>query len=278
MVRMRLRFTKMQGLGNDFVVIDATGKPVSVPPERARAIADRRYGIGCDQILLVEPSPADGIDFGYRIINADGSDVGQCGNGVRCVARFVRDKGLSGKDRLRFATRTAQMEVTLDGEQVRVDMGEPVFAPAALPFVALAPAASYTLDVAGQAVRFGICSMGNPHAVIAVEDVDQAPVHTLGPALEAHAAFPERVNVGFAQVVSGGQLRLRVWERGAGETLACGSGACAAVAVLRQWGRVDAQVEVALPGGSLDITWPGVGQPLVMAGPAVVSFEGETSL
>lgn len=275
---MQIQFTKMQGLGNDFVVIDATRRPVVLSAQQAAALADRRFGVGCDQILLIEPAPHAEVDFGYRILNADGSEVGQCGNGVRCVARYVREQGLSQAETLRFATRTATMAVRIDGDQVQVDMGEPEFAPAAVPFEADEQAQRYTLDASGQAVEFGICSMGNPHAVLLVDDVQTAAVDTLGPQLERHARFPERANVGFAAIRNRSAIDLRVWERGAGETLACGSGACAAVAVLRQWGLVDDTVAVNLPGGQLSIHWPGAGRNLSMTGPAETSFVGSVVL
>lgn len=275
---MQIQFTKMQGLGNDFVVIDATQRPIALSAQQAAALADRRFGVGCDQILLIEPAPHAEVDFGYRILNADGSEVGQCGNGVRCVARYVREQGLSHAETLRFATRTAIMAVCIDGEQVQVDMGEPVFTPAAVPFVTDTPAERYSLEVGGQAVELGICSMGNPHALIQVDDVGAEAVETLGPQVERHARFPERVNVGFAAIRDRGAIDLRVWERGAGETLACGSGACAAVAVLRQWGLVDDTVAVNLPGGTLRIHWPGVGSSLSMTGPAETSFVGSVLL
>lgn len=275
---MQLQFTKMQGLGNDFVVLDATRQRVSLMPAQAKQIADRRFGVGCDQILLIEPPPSDAVDFGYRIINADGSEVGQCGNGVRCVARYVREHGLSEADELRFATTTASMRVAFAGDQVRVDMGEPVFVPADVPFEAAEQAERYQLESGGDAHEIGVCSMGNPHGVLRVDDVTTAPVTTLGPQLERHPRFPERANIGFAAVQSRSAVDLRVWERGAGETLACGSGACAAMAVLRQWGLVDETVAIRLPGGELSIHWSGAGHSLKMTGPAETAFVGSITL
>ena len=275
---MQLQFTKMHGLGNDFVVLDATRQPIALMPEQAAAIADRRFGVGCDQILLIEPPPSDVVDYGYRIINADGSEVGQCGNGVRCVARYVRDHGLSQADTLRFATRTADMVVRFDGEQVEVDMGEPVFDPAKVPFKADRGEARYTLSAGDAEVELGVCSMGNPHGVLLVDDIRTAPVDILGPQLERHPSFPERANIGFAAVRSRSAIDLRVWERGAGETLACGSGACAAMAVLRRWGLVDESVVVTLPGGALQIRWPGPGHALMMTGPAATTFVGSITV
>lgn len=275
---MQLEFTKMHGLGNDFVVLDATRQAIALTPEQAAAIADRRFGVGCDQILLIEPAPRNDVDFGYRIINADGSEVGQCGNGVRCVARYVRDHGLSEAQSLSFATSTATMTVAFDDDLVCVDMGEPIFAPADVPFEAEAQADRYRLEAGDQTVELGICSMGNPHGVLRVDDVATAPVATLGPQLERHPRFPQYANIGFAAVRDWSAVDLRVWERGAGETLACGSGACAAVAVLRQWGLVDEQTTVHLPGGVLQITWPGPGHALRMTGPAETTFVGTFSL
>lgn len=275
---MDVPFTKMQGLGNDFVVIDATQRAISLSPEQAAAIADRRFGVGCDQVLLIEPPPTPKVDFGYRIINADGSEVGQCGNGVRCVARYVREHGLSREASLRFATSTAVMTVRSADGQWQVDMGAPQFAPDAVPFVADSDAALYSVSVGDETVELGVCSMGNPHAVLLVDDVQTAPVATLGPQLERHARFPERANIGFAAVRSRQSIDLRVWERGAGETLACGSGACAAVAVLRRWDLIDESVAVQVPGGSLQIQWPGVGHKLLMTGPAEIAFVGTLTL
>ncbi|MFU8838346.1 MAG: diaminopimelate epimerase [Thiohalomonadaceae bacterium] len=272
---MKIKFSKMHGLGNDFVVIDALRQQVQLSPERIRQLADRRFGIGCDQLLLVEAAGREGVDFRYRIFNADGGEVQQCGNGARCFARFVREQGLSDKDSI--VVETASGVITLyhePDELVRVNMGVPNFAPASLPMRAETEQPSYELTMDGKTLRFGAVSMGNPHLVLQVEDLAHAPVAEWGPLLEAHPLFPERVNVGFMQPVGRNQIRLRVYERGAAETLACGTGACAAVAVGRRWGLLDEQVTVSLPGGELAIRWAGEGQPLWMIGPATTVFEG----
>ncbi|MFO8024334.1 diaminopimelate epimerase [Thiohalophilus sp.] len=272
---MSLRFTKMHGLGNDFVVIDAINQEVVLDREQIRQLADRRFGIGCDQLLLVEPPREPGVDFTYRIFNADGGEVEQCGNGARCFARFVRDKGLIDRDTIRVATAAGQLTLQIETDgQVTVNMGLPHFAPSEIPFEADAEATLYDLVINGEKVHLGAVALGNPHAVLEVDDIDSAPVARLGPLIEAHPRFPRRVNAGFMQVIDPGHIRLRVYERGAGETLACGSGACAAVVVGRQQGRVGDMVEVALPGGSLLIRWPGADSPVMMTGPATTVFEG----
>lgn len=273
---MHLPFTKMHGTGNDFVVIDATRARFAPSPRLLQRLTDRRFGVGCDQVLVVEAPSRSDVDFDYRIFNADGSEVGQCGNGSRCLARFVADQGLSTKSRLRVRTRTALLELErrADG-QVTVNMGAPRFEPRDIPFRADARQTRYVREVDGQRIEFGAVSMGNPHLVMEVADVDSAAVGTLGPRLEPHADFPERVNVGFMQMVSRDRVRLRVYERGAGETLACGSGACAAVAVARLWNRVDARVNVEVRGGELIIEWAGEGEPVLMTGPAETVFKGE---
>ena len=273
---MSLSFAKMHGLGNDFVVIDATHEPFDPAPALLAQLADRRRGVGCDQILVIDPPPESGVDFGYRVFNADGSEVGQCGNGARCLARYVEARGLSDKRRLRVQTRTARLETELceDG-RVRVSLGVPRFEPGDIPFLAARRQARYLLEVAGHGrISLGAVGLGNPHAVIAVEDVATAPVLALGEALQRHPAYPERVNVGFARRRSASELELRVYERGAGETPACGSGACAAVVVGRMWGELDAQVQVQVPGGSLQVDWAGEGQPVWLSGPAEVAFYG----
>lgn len=276
---MPLKFTKMHGLGNDFVVFDAINQSVTLSPEQVRFIADRRFGVGCDQLLLVEKPQQEGIDFRYRIFNADGSEVQQCGNGARCFARFVRDKGLSDKESIVVETASGVITLTIEADgQVRVNMGVPDFEPASLPLLVESQQPRYELKVGDQLVPLGAVSMGNPHAVLLVEDVDQAPVDSLGPRLEGHPLFPERVNVGFMQVIDRSRIRLRVYERGAAETLACGTGACAAVAVGQQWGLLDEEVQVALPGGELTIRWVGDGENLWMIGPATTVFEGTIEL
>jgi diaminopimelate epimerase len=273
---MMLEFTKMHGLGNDFVVIDATRHTLVLSAEQIRFIADRRRGVGCDQVLLVGPAQAADVDFDYRIFNADGGEVEQCGNGARCFARFVRAKGLTNKTTLRVQTRSGVIDLHVEeDEQVRVNMGVPDFEPAALPFDVAQRQDRYSIETSAGTVNAGAVSMGNPHVVIQVENVATAPVATLGPLLESHSLFPKRVNVGFMQVVDRDHIRLRVFERGVGETQACGTGACAAVAVGRQWGLLNDKVVVNLPGGSLTIAWADDAAPLFMTGPAVTVFEGQ---
>jgi len=272
---MALRFSKMHGLGNDFVVIDGVRQQVALDPATVRRLADRHTGIGCDQLLLVEPPPDTSVDFRYRIFNADGGEVEQCGNGARCFARFVRDQGLSDKAVLRVATQAGVLELRVESDgQVTVDMGVPEFEPARIPFAAAAREPSYRLDTAHGEVTFGAVSLGNPHAVLLVDDPGTAPVATLGPLLESHPSFPRRVNVGFLGVVDRDHARLRVFERGVGETRACGSGACAAVVIGRQQGLFDTRVAVDLDGGRLVISWPGEGESVRMTGPATHVFEG----
>lgn len=272
---MNLRFTKMHGLGNDFVVIDGITQTVALTPEQCRHLADRHFGIGCDQILLVEKPTRDDVDFRYRIFNADGGEVEQCGNGARCFVRFVHDKQLTDKTSIRVETASGIIEPRLlDNGQVTVNMGAPRFAPADIPFVATAEALTYPLKVGTHTLEISALSMGNPHAVLKVNDLDSAPVDILGAAIEAHQRFPQRVNAGFMQVLTPHDIRLRVFERGAGETLACGTGACAAaVAGIRQdW--LKSPVSVHTRGGDLIIEWAGKDQPVYMTGPAVTVFEG----
>lgn len=276
---MELTFTKMHGLGNDFVVIDATSQPIELTMEQIRFLADRRLGVGCDQVLLVERPRQPEVDFTYRIFNADGGEVEQCGNGARCFARYVRDQGLTRKDHIPVATAAGVITLHIEADgQITVDMGMPIFEPADIPFAADAQAEVYALEVEATQVEVSVISMGNPHAVMRVEQVDKAPIASLGPRIESHARFPRRVNVGFMQVVDRQHIRLRVYERGVGETLACGSGACAAVVVGRQRGWLDDKVTVSLPGGILKIQWSGEGQPVLMTGPAVSVFEGRIRL
>lgn len=276
---MRIRFTKMHGLGNDFVVIDATREPVELTPERVRRIADRHFGVGCDQLLVVEPPSQAGVDFRYRIFNADGGEVEQCGNGARCFVRFVHDKGLTAKREIRVETRAGIIAPRLEDDgQVTVDMGVPVLEPARIPFLSDSDAVVQPLDVDGLMVPITAVSMGNPHAVQVVADVDAAPVAIQGPLIERHPRFPARVNAGFMQVVSPSHIRLRVFERGAGETLACGTGACAAVVVGILRGLLRSPVRVQTRGGELEIAWAGGDAPVMMTGPAVTVFEGEMML
>ncbi len=275
---MKLRFTKMQGLGNDFVVIDAINQNFEVTPARARRLADRRFGIGCDQILIVAASSLPDVDFRYRIFNLDG-EVEQCGNGARAFARFVRDKGLCERDEIRVETLAGVItpRLTADG-LVSVDMGVPVLEPARIPFVSESDAPSQPLDVAGTQVLIGAVSMGNPHATQVVADVDRAPIELMGPLIEHHPRFPARVNAGFMQITDRGHIRLRVFERAAGETLACGTGACAAVVTGIRRGLLDSPVRVAMRGGELTIAWGGPATPVHMTGPAVSVFDGEIDI
>jgi diaminopimelate epimerase len=287
---MRIRFTKMQGAGNDFVVLDETRQRLNLRPEHYRQLADRHFGIGADQILSVRPSPAPGVDFEYVIHNADGGQVEQCGNGARCFARFVADRGLANSERIRVQTVSGVIEPRLNPDgRVTVDMGPPVFVLPSIPFDAagLSPHREggwqkwhLALDIEAESeiVSVAVLSMGNPHAVQEVPDVQRAPVASQGPAIECHPRFPNRVNAGFMQVVDRGRIKLRVWERGAGETLACGTGACAAVVAGIRLGRLDARVDVETRGGLLTIEWAGGEAPVLMTGPAVTVFEGEIEL
>ncbi len=276
---MLLRFTKMHGLGNDFVVLDLITQSVSLDAPLIRFLADRHRGIGCDQVLVVEPPTDPDMDFLYRIYNQDGSEAQQCGNGARCVAKFIRDRRLSAKRRLRVQTLGGPISMSCGkGNVVTVSMGIPRLAPPEIPFAAARQATVYTLEACGQPVEISAVSMGNPHAVLVVDEVETAPVATLGPVLEQHPDFPERTNVGFMQVLDRGEVRLRVFERGAGETMACGSGACAAVVAGRIRGLLDERVRVHLPGGFLQIEWRGEGDPLMMTGPATTVFEGQIAL
>ncbi|QEL55312.1 diaminopimelate epimerase [Chromobacterium paludis] len=276
---MKLKFSKMHGLGNDFMVIDGVRQPVSLTPERIRELGHRQLGIGFDQLLLVEPPREAGHDFRYRIFNNDGSEVEQCGNGARCFAKFVFDSGLTQNRRI--AVETARGVITpeyLEDGLARVDMGVPRFAPADLPFLAEQEALRYPLQLAGRRCEISIASMGNPHAVQLVDDVDAAPVAEIGPLIERHPHFPQRVNAGFMQIVNRSEIRLRVYERGAGETLACGTGACAAAVCGIRLGLLDARVTVHARGGDIVIEWAGEGSPVIMTGPAVTVFQGEIEL
>ncbi len=276
---MRVDFTKMHGLGNDFVVIDGTGQAVRLTPAQIRHIADRRRGVGCDQLLLVERSEREDCLFRYRIYNADGGEVDQCGNGARCFARFVRVRGLTTATEIPVYTAAGRLKLIVNpDDSVTVNMGRPRLTPAEIPFEAQQQAADYPLSLDGQTHTIGAVSLGNPHAVLRVDAVDSAPVATLGAAIETHPRFPARVNVGFMQVMTRDRIRLRVFERGAGETQACGSGACAAVVVGRVQGLLDETVTTELTGGNLVVSWRGDNEPVLMTGPATFVFEGTIEL
>jgi diaminopimelate epimerase len=276
---MLLRFTKMHGLGNDFVVIDLITQRFKLKPHHIRKIADRHFGIGCDQVLTVEIPTQPDVDFCYRIYNAEGSEVEQCGNGARCFARFISDKRMTGKHKIKVETLAGIIELELtENQQVRVDMGEPILDPKRIPFTAERQASDYALDINDSIWQVGAVSMGNPHVIFPVTDVDFAPVATIGPATESHARFPQRVNVGFMQIVDRDTIRLRVFERGVGETLACGTGACAAVVSGIVQGKLNTTVTAHLPGGNLSIHWQGPGQPVIMTGPAATVFEGQIQI
>lgn len=276
---MKLTFTKMQGIGNDFVVIDGYSQPVSLHEKTIRRLADRHFGIGFDQLLLVERPTVEGADFRYRIFNADGGEVEQCGNGARCFVRFVHDKALTSKREIRVETARGIIFPRLeDNGLVTVNMGEPRFAPAEVPFIAESDAVTHTMEVGGQALEISVVSMGNPHAVTVVDDVEKFPVEKLGPLIERHERFPRRVNAGFMQITDGHHIRLRVFERGSGETLACGTGACAAVVSGIRRGLLQSPVKVTARGGELTIAWQGDGQPVWMTGPAETVFEGSIDI
>jgi len=269
----------MHGLGNDFVVINAIDQALPLDSETIIRLADRHRGIGCDQVLIVEAARSPEFDFFYRIFNADGSEVEQCGNGARCFARFVRDQGLTDNDIIKVETISGPMTLQIEAdEQITVNMGIPRFEPADIPMQRDQRETSYTLNIKGQSIEFGAVSVGNPHAVIRVDDIESAPVATLGPILESHDEFPQRANIGFIQVTNSKHLILRVYERGAGETEACGSGACAAMIIARQQGWVDDSVTVKLRGGMLRISWKGEGEPVWMTGPATHVFDGQITL
>jgi diaminopimelate epimerase len=280
---MQLKFSKMHGLGNDFMVLQLLDQQCTLSEPQIRAWADRKTGIGFDQLLLIENTVVPGCDFSYRIFNSDGGEVEHCGNGARCVPRFLKDKGFTTKSAMTFAMARGTIRTRLeDNGEVTVDMGIPILDPASIPFVAEARAITYPLQVGGREYMISAVSMGNPHAVMTVADVDTAAVEELGPLIEHHPHFPQRVNAGFMQVTSPGTIRLRVYERGAGETLACGTGACAAVVAGRLQGLLDAAVVVGTRGGNLHITWEGTaqdpGHSLWMTGPATTVFDGMLNL
>ena len=276
---MKLAFTKMHGAGNDFVVIDGVTQAVNLNTNQLRRLADRHRGIGCDQILMVTPPDNPDADFRYHVFNADGSRAGQCGNGARCVGRFLREKRLTRQREILLQTDDDSLALSLteDG-RVFAGLSAPRFAPTEVPFQADETQDQYTLDVQGQSLSIGALSMGNPHAILMVDDCDAAPVSTLGPLLEAHTRFPERVNVGFMQVQSRGEMKLRVFERGVGETDACGSGACAAAVHGMKLGLLDEEVLVSLPGGKLSVSWPSMGDRVWLGGPTATVFNGTVTL
>ncbi|HHE6469782.1 TPA: diaminopimelate epimerase [Providencia rettgeri] len=274
-----MQFSKMHGLGNDFMVVDGVTQNVYFSPELICRLANRHIGVGFDQLLLVEAPYDPDLDFHYRIFNADGSEVAQCGNGARCFARFVRLKGLTNKQKIKVSTQSGRMTLTInENDDVCVNMGVPDFEPQRVPFRAVKEEKTYIIRAQERTVLCGVVSMGNPHCVIQVESIHTAEVEVLGPALENHERFPERANIGFMEIISADHIRLRVYERGAGETQACGSGACAAVAVGISQGLLAKRVKVDLPGGSLDISWEGPGSPLYMTGPATHVYDGVIQL
>ena len=275
---MVIEFTKMHGLGNDFVVINAIAQSVSLSAEQIKLIADRHLGVGCDQLLLVENPTLEGAEFRYRIYNADGGEVEQCGNGARCFALFVHQQGLTTNTVITVETAGGLIELQIEKEQVTVDMGKPDFRPQSLPYLVENQAESYNLMVNGAEYAIGAVSMGNPHAVMQVDDINTVDIESLGRAIESHELFPNRVNAGFMQIINRKEIRLRVFERGVGETLACGTGACAAVAVGRMKGQLDEAVIAHLKGGDLSIQWVGEGRTLLMTGPATTVFDGKINL
>ena len=276
---MLLNFTKMHGLGNDFVVIDGVRQSIGLSKKQIKKIANRHTGVGCDQILLVQPPTEKNVDFNYRIFNCDGGEVEQCGNGARCLALFIREAKLSGKSRWQVSTMNRQLELTIkDDGAFMVDMGSPLFQPADVPFTADRQQERYDLDLNGELIKISAISMGNPHAVLWVDSIAQAPVASLGRQIEAHPRFPKGVNVSFAQIVDRSTIKLRVFERGVGETNACGSGACATAAAAIAQDLVDSTVNIQLRGGQLTIEWLGEGNSLMMSGPAEISFHGYIKL
>lgn len=277
---MLIRFTKMHGLGNDFMVLDLVTQKVKITPKLVKKLGDRNFGVGFDQLLLVEAPTEPDVDFQYRIFNRDGSEVENCGNGARCFAKFVRDKRLTGKEEITVQTANGRAVLRVhEDKRVQVDMGAPILEPQQVPFKAdgFAPTYMVEAEVAGttQQVELSAISMGNPHGVLVVDDTASAPVETLGPVLESHPVFPAKANIGFMQVLNRNEINLRVFERGAGETMACGTGACAAVVAGRLRGLLDMPVTVHLPGGDLLIEWQGEGQPVIMTGPATTVYEGQ---
>ena len=276
---MLIKFTKMHGLGNDFVVIDAVRQHINLTTDAIKTLADRNLGIGCDQVLLIEPPSDKNIDFNYRIFNCDGSEVEQCGNGARCMGRFIADQQLSGKKTVLLQTKNRIMEVTTKAKnQVTANMGEPIFTPADIPFSSQQQDKLYTIEAESKNFEIAALSIGNPHAVIQVDDIDTTAVEDIGPLIQGHDQFPESVNVGFMQIIDRQNIKLRVYERGVGETQACGSGACAAAVAAIQQNLVDFKVNIELLGGELCIEWLGEGEPILMTGPAKTVFHGKIKL
>jgi diaminopimelate epimerase len=276
---MHIKFSKMQGIGNDFVVIDGFSQPINLTTEQIRLLADRHFGIGCDQLLLVEKPTNIQADFRYRIFNADGGEVEQCGNGARCFVRFVHEQKLTDKTQICVETANGLIYPKLeDNGLVTVNMGAPKFEPQQIPFISDKLSLTYPLSIGGKAVEISTISMGNPHAVIIVENIDNAPLQTQGPLIENHPQFPQRVNAGFMQIMNQHEIKLRVFERGAGETLACGTGACAAAVAGMRLGKLQSPVKVAMRGGELNISWGGNNTPVMMTGPAVKVFKGEIEI
>ncbi len=276
---MELQFTKMNGIGNDFVVFDTFNKPLTLTREQIRHIADRQFGIGCDQVLLLEPPEANDADVRYRIFNADGGEVMQCGNGARCAAVYLKEKGLVEKREIIAETGAGRLILTMDDDvRVTVNMGVPEFEPAKIPMQTDEYQEQYHLILGDEDVVFATVSMGNPHAVIIVDDVDIAPVNVIGPVLQENELFPDSVNVGFMQILNRQAFKLRVYERGSGETLACGSGACAAMVIACQQGYLEGTIDAELRGGHLTLRWAGEGEPVYMTGPATTVFEGKIEL
>ena len=276
---MQTRFTKMHGLGNDFVVLDAVRQSIRLTTDIIKRIADRNLGIGCDQVLVIEPPTDRNIDFNYRIFNCDGSEVEQCGNGARCIGRYIKDQQLSGKKTLRIKTRNRVMEITTTTKNmITANMGEPSFIPTDIPLDSEQQNDLYSIDINNSSLKIAALSVGNPHAVLQVDNIDQADVETIGTLIQKHSLFPESVNVGFMQIIDRQNLALRVYERGVGETQACGSGACAAAVAAIKQGLVDKTIEIKLLGGKLTIEWHGEGQPILMTGPAETVFHGKIKL
>jgi diaminopimelate epimerase len=276
---MKLSFTKMHGLGNDFVVLNALQTSIQLSQEQIRFIADRRFGVGCDQVLMIESTQTPGMDVRYRIFNADGAEVEQCGNGVRCIGDFLRRRSLIESDAIKMETMNGLVTIYFENDdQIRVDMGVPAFKPADIPMAVAEEQEFYNLMLDSGDIEIMAVSMSNPHAVLVVDDLEQAPVTTLGPLIQQHPVFPESVNVGFMQILDSSHIRLRVYERGVGETLACGTGACGAVAAGINAGRLGKDVDVELKGGNLRISWAGDGQHVWMTGPATTVYEGHIEI